>query len=404
MFHYHRLRTLLYTQTPKCHLLHRTTSFNPFSTATSDSTQQSFTVSYLINSFGLSPQEALKASKRLRFTTPEKPNSVIAFFKTHGFSNPQIQSIVLKAPTLLSSNPTKTILPKFQFLASKGASPSDIAATVARSPHFLGSSLKRIVPSFDLVRSFCPSDQKAITSIIVCPSSISDIRMKPNLQFLLDSGVTPSSIYRLLCSRPSVICSSDLRKAVEEIKGLGFDTSKYNFCVALLAKRAISKSQWDAKVDALKSWGCSEEVIFEAFKRQPNFMLRSPDKLNAVMRFWVEELGWDPSLLLAAPDLFGFSIEKRFIPRASVVKYLLSNGLMKKDASLVTPFYLSDELFLQRYVKRFEDEEASRLLKLYQVLTYILMYYGITTMLEFLTKNKCGIGEQESRNIFRMCE
>lgn len=153
---------------------------------------------------------------------------------------------------------------------------------------------------------------------------------------------------------------------MEEIKGLGFDTSKYNFCVALLAKRAISKSQWDAKVDALKSWGCSEEVIFEAFKRQPNFMLRSPDKLNAVMRFWVEELGWDPSLLLAAPDLFGFSIEKRFIPRASVVKDLLSNGLMKKDASLVTPFYLSDELFLQRYVKRFEDEEASRLLKLYQ--------------------------------------
>ncbi|KAL5065415.1 hypothetical protein RYX36_027152 [Vicia faba] len=229
MFQHHRLRSLLYSQTPKFHLL-RTIhhSFNPFSTATPDSSQQSFTLSYLTNTLGLSPQDALKASKR-----------------------------------------------------------------------------------------------------------------------------------------PSVICSSDLRKAVEEIKELGFHPSKYNFCVALLAKRAISKSQWNAKVDALKSWGCSEDVILSAFKKQPNFMLRSPDKLNAVMRFWVQELGWDPSLPLAAPDLFGFSLEKRLIPRASVVRYLLSNGLMKKSASLVSPFYPTDELFLQRYVKRFKDE-ASMLLKLYQ--------------------------------------
>ncbi|XP_058768456.1 uncharacterized protein LOC131642202 [Vicia villosa] len=365
MFLHHRLRTLVYSQTPKCHHLQRFHhSFNSFSTATSDSSQQPFTVSYLTNNLGLSPQDALKASKRIHFTTPEKPDSVITFFKSHGFSIPQIQSIILKAPTLLSSNPT-TILPKFQFLASKGASPSDIAATVTRSPHFLNSSLKRIIRSFELVRSFCPSDQKAITSIIFCPSSISDIRMKPNLQFLLDSGVTPSSIYRLLSSRPSVICSTDLRKAVEEIKGLGFHPSKYNFCLALLAKRAVTKSQWDAKIDAFKCWGFSEDAIFDAFKRNPKIMLLSPDKLNAVMSFWIKQLGWDPSLLLRAPDLFGFSIKKRFIPRASVVTYLLSNGLMKKGASLITPFYLSDELFLQRYVKCFEDE-ASKLLKLYQ--------------------------------------
>jgi mTERF domain-containing protein len=167
--------------------------------------------------------------------------------------------------------------------------------------------------------------------------------MKLNVKFLLDFGVTSSSIYRLLTSRPSVICSTNLKKFVEEIKELGFDPSKFSFCGALLAKRAITKSQWDAKVDALKSWGFSEDQIFNAFKRQPNFMLRSTDKL----------------------DLFGFSIEKRLIPRASVVQYLLSKGLRKKDASLITPFYCSDELFIQRYVNHFE-EEAYRILKLYQ--------------------------------------
>ncbi|WJX90617.1 hypothetical protein P8452_72493 [Trifolium repens] len=300
MFHYQRLRAILNPQTPKCYFL------KPFSTitTTSDSDQQSFTVSYLTNTCGLSPQKALKASKQFRFNTPNKPDSVITFFKTHGFSNDQIQSIVHRVPILLTFDPIKTILPNFQFLSSKGASPSDIVDTVTRNPHFLGSSLqKQIIPTFELV--------------------------------------------------------------LEEIKELGFDPSSYKFCMALLAKRAITKSQWDAKVDALKSWGCSEDEIFNAFKKQPGFMLRSADKLNAVMRFWIKQLGWDPLLLLSAPALFGFSIEKRLIPRASVVQYLLSKGLMKTDASLITPFNLTDELFRQRYVNRFE-EEAYKLLKLYQ--------------------------------------
>ncbi|CAK8563666.1 unnamed protein product [Lathyrus sativus] len=371
MFHSHHLRALVYlnhlSSTPKCYyLLH---SLNPFSTTTtSDSDQKSFTLSYLTNNCGLSPQDALKASKRLRFTfsTPERPNSVIAFFKTHGFSNHQIQSIILKNPELILSNPIKTILPKFQFLSSKGASPSDIVAAVIRSSSFLRVSLeKHIIPAFELVRGFCPSDKKAITSIIICPASMSDIRMKPNVQFLLDIGVNSSSIYHLLSTRPSVICSTDLRKAVQEIKELGFHPSKYNFCVALLAKRGITKSQWDAKVDVLKKWGWSHDEILLAFKKNPKIMLRSADKLNAVMSFWIKQLGWDPSVLLAAPDLFGFSLEKRLIPRASVVRYLLSKGLIKKSASLYTPFNLSDELFMKKYVSSYE-EEASRLLRLYQ--------------------------------------
>ncbi|AES91849.2 transcription termination factor family protein [Medicago truncatula] len=217
--------------------------------------------------------------------------------------------------------------------AGRCASPQDIVAAITRSPRFVRVSLdKHIIPAFELVRSFCPSDKKAIHSIIACPTSISDPRMKPNVKFLLDFGLTASSIYRLLTSRPSIICTSDLKKALEEIKELGFQPSKYNFCVALLAKRAVTKSQWDAKFDVLKSWGCSEDDIFNAFRKQPNFMLR---------------------------------IEKRLIPRASVIKYLLSKGLMKKGSSLCTPFHATDEDFQRRYVKRFE-EETSKLLKLNQ--------------------------------------
>jgi len=346
-------KTLVWWKLPKtskcCYLLLLQPHHSLNTTSILD--KKSFAVSYLTNNCALSPQDAFKASKRLRFNTPDKPNSFISFFKTHGFPNHQIQIIIRKIPSLIVYNPIKTILPKFQFLASKGASPQDIVATVTRSPNFLCSSLENnIIPSSQLVRSFCPSDHKAITSIIICPSSITDSRFKPNVQFLLDFGLTRSSIYRLLTSRPSTICCTDLKKALEEIKELGFQPSKYNFCVALLAKRAVTKSQWDAKVDVLKSWGCCEDAIFNAFRKQPNFMLRSPDKLNAVMRFWVDELGWDTLLLLTKPAIFGYSIEKRLIPRASIIKHLLSKGLMKEGASLCTPFYLTDENFQRRHM------------------------------------------------------
>jgi len=69
----------------------------------------------------------------------------------------------------------------------------------------------------------------------------------------------------------------------------------------VLVKRTVAKSQWDAKVDALKSFGYPKDEILHAFKRQTNFKLRSPDKLNGVMCFWMEQLGLDSLVLLAAP-------------------------------------------------------------------------------------------------------
>ncbi|KAK7348229.1 hypothetical protein VNO80_22779 [Phaseolus coccineus] len=334
-----------------------------FSTTTSD--PRTFTLSYLINTCGFSHEVALKLSKRLRFETAQKPDSIISFFQTHGFSVSQIYRIFSQAPDLMICDPTKRLLPKFQFLASKGATPSDTVLTVSKSPRFLRYSLNNhIIPIFELIRTFLPSDLRALAVLIACPNFIGDSRVASNVQMLLDAGVTHSGIRYLLCSRPSVLCS-DLRNVVEEVKLLGFDPLKLSFALALLAKRAVSKPLWDAKVEALKKWGWSEDDIFVAFKNQPNLMLRSKEKLNAVMEFWVGRLGWDHSTLIASPTLFSYSLEKRVVPRALVVQYLLSKGLVKKGASLVTPFGMSDEMFLRKYVKRYK-EETPRLLELYQ--------------------------------------
>ncbi|QCE01204.1 nucleolar protein 12 [Vigna unguiculata] len=338
-------------------------SFFFFSTTTSDSV--SFTISYLTNTCGFTREAALKLSKRLRFNTAQKPDSVISFFQTHGFSAAQIHRILSLSPELMVCNPTRRLLPKFHFLASKGFSASDVVSIVAKNPRFLCQSLEnRIFPTFQLIRRFFPSDLRALAVYIACPSVIGHCRVASNVERLLDAGVSHAGIRHLLSSRPLVLCFN-LRTPLEEVKLLGFDPLKVTFAVALVAKRTVSKPLWDAKVAVLKKWGWSEDEVLVAFRKQPTMMLCSLEKLDAVAGLWAGRLGWDRSALIAYPSLFLYSLEKRLVPRALVLQHLLSRGLVKKDANFVTPFCRSDEGFLEKYVTSFE-EETPRLLELYQ--------------------------------------
>ncbi|ESW10889.1 hypothetical protein PHAVU_009G246600 [Phaseolus vulgaris] len=330
------------------------------------SQQHSLTVSYLINTFGFSPQTALKVSESVSFDTPQKPDSVIAFFTKNGFTDAHINTIVKRVPSILVCNPDKRLSPKFQFLLSKGASASDIVRLVHRCPRILGSSLKNnVIPSFELVRRFLQSDQKTIDCVFGNRPFLQYNVGVQNVNMLLDAGVLDSSIGYLFGRRPSILLSTNLREAIDEVKEMGFDPSKITFAIALHAKRVVSKSRWDAKVDAFKMWGWSEEMVLDSFRKHPLLMLASKDKINEVIRFWVVELGWDPLALAKMPKIFGFSLERRIVPRGLVLKHLIVKGLREKSAKLSTPFDVSEELFLKNYVMRFK-EEVCELLKLYQ--------------------------------------
>ncbi|XP_050920890.1 uncharacterized protein LOC127138466 [Lathyrus oleraceus] len=160
----------------------------------------------------------------------------------------------------------------------------------------------------------------------------------------------------------------ELEETVKELKNMGFDPSKSYFGDALLGKIGLSKSKWNERIDTFKSWGWSEETVLEAIKRQPKCMLASNDKINRVMSFWVNEMDWDSSYLVKGPGMFGYCLEKRIIPRAMVIFYLLAKGLRSEKASLLSPFYVSEKLFLERYVLCFKEEESSHLLKLYHAM------------------------------------
>ena len=319
-----------------------------------------------MSNLGFSAESALKASKSVQFETSQKADSVISFFRNHGFAISQIGHVISKSPWLLSCNPDKAILPKFEFLFSKGASSSDVVMVVTKSPRFLERSLQNhLISAYALLKGLFQSDMTTIARIKLCPQLLAYNESLNNVKLLRDIGVSDSNIAYLIRVRPSMLCSSDLGKAVEEVKQLGFDPSKIAFSLAVAAKKTVAKSRWDEKVDAYKNWGWSEDAFLEAFRRQPYCMLRSTDKINAVMNYWVNQFGWDPLALSKSPVILGMSLEKRIIPRGSVLQFILSKGLRTKAASLGTPFRISEKDFVQKFVKRFK-EETPQLLKLYE--------------------------------------
>jgi mTERF domain-containing protein len=260
-------------------------------------------------------------------------------------------------------------LPKFQFFLSKGVSSSDIVSLLIANPKILHSSLeKRLIPLFELLSRFFKTNMDVIVRLIINLHSFAHTpydRIVANINLMTDFGVCDSSIARLLQTWPSIFGSNDLIKSLEEVKGLGFDPSMTTFGTALMAKKCISEELWNQKVDVFKKWGWSDEDVFQAFRSYPSLMLFSTDKVNLVMTFWVNQLGWNSLSLTKYPNMFGYSLHKRVIPRASVLQFLLMKGLRKKNASLVSPFTCSEKLFLSKFVFSFK-EESDYLLKLYE--------------------------------------
>ncbi|XP_026416278.1 uncharacterized protein LOC113311689 [Papaver somniferum] len=186
-----------------------------------------------------------------------------------------------------------------------------------------------------------------------------------NIEMLRDEGVPRSNISKFLINHPRAltIATSKFEENVQRIKGMGFDPSVTTFLLGLNGLAAMNKSTWETKLNAYKKWGCSEEEIQNAFKKQPRFMLASVKKIMSMMDYIVNQMGCNPSLIAKCPVILCFSLEKRIIPRCVVIQLLVSQGQVKEHY-LSTVSTISEKSFLEKYVGKYEAEVPG-LLKVY---------------------------------------
>ncbi|THF93930.1 hypothetical protein TEA_017620 [Camellia sinensis var. sinensis] len=336
------------------------------------SIEYSFSVSYLIHSCGLSPESAISASEKVKFESPEKPDSVLNLLTTHGFTNAQITNLVRRRPVLLLANPEKTLSPKLEFFQSIGVSRTDLARTLSSNPTLLTRSLEnQIIPSYNFLKGVVQSDKKVVSALKRTSWIFLEDHKKnivPNIAVLREDEVPESSIALLLTHFPEAIMQKhdQFREIVNEVKTMGFNPLKSTF---VLAVHAISgkgnKSIWDRCYEAYRKWGWSNDEIHLAFKKHPHCMILSEKKITRAMDFFVNKMGWNSKMIARCPVVLFFSLEKRIIPRCSVIQVLSVKGLIKKDLSLSSVLLPVEKCFLERFVTKYE-EEVPELLSVYQ--------------------------------------
>lgn len=82
------------------------------------------------------------------------------------------------------------------------------------------------------------------------------------------------------------------------------------------------------------------------------------------MDFLVREMSLEPACVIQRPNLLLLSLEKRVIPRGSVIQYLISKGLLgKKCSTLCHLFAIPDKAFFKKCLNCYE--EAPELVRLY---------------------------------------
>jgi mTERF domain-containing protein len=333
----------------------------------------SLAVSYLINSCGLSKKSAILASQRKRvlFQSPERPDSVLNLFKENGFSNAQISKIVRKHPRILLSHPEKILLPKIELLRSIGVSSSDLITIISSYPFLFRINLKkRLIPCYDFLKSVLLVDEKVLKTFKrsprACLGNVTNT-MAPNIALLRQLGASSSTISFLVTNFPSSAFSKHTKfvEAVHQVMEMGFDPMKTAFVEAIQVLLKMSKPKLESKLEHYKRWGWSKDMALAVFKRCPNCMLSSEEKMTKTMDFLVNKIGWPPKHIVTNAVVIKLSLEKRIIPRWSVVQILLAKGLVKNNLALGTFLKPTERKFLEHFVIRFQDD-VPELLNVYQ--------------------------------------
>jgi mTERF domain-containing protein len=216
------------------------------------------------------------------------------------------------------------------------------------NPSILVRSLeKQIIPCVQELRRILGTDENVLKAIKagygLIEANVEKV-LKPNMSMLISHGVPQSLALKLFFfgQKSLIMTTYRFSEIVSEVIKLGFDPNNLQFVVAIRSM-AMSKTLWEQKVEAYRSFGLSKDEIYSAFKRNPVFMAISKKKIKKFMSFFVNKLKMKPSLISKTPILILFSLEKRIIPRCSVLQLLMSKGLIKADTSIVHAWKITEK-------------------------------------------------------------
>ncbi|XP_024015433.1 transcription termination factor MTERF4, chloroplastic [Eutrema salsugineum] len=364
-----------------------------------------FTVSYLVESLGFTTKLAESISRKVWSEGKGNPDSVLSLLRSHGFTGPQISSIVSAFPGLLILDAEKCIGPKLQFLQSRGASSSELTEIFSKVPKILGIKKdKAFSVYYDFIKEVIEAD-KSSKYVKLCHSSPEGSQQENKLRNVLalrELGVPQKLLFSMLISNfGSVTGKERFEESVKKVVDMGIDPTTLKFVDALHAVYQMSDKTIEEKVNVYKSFGFDVEDVWAMFKKWPKFLIYSEQKIvdsietllglgftrdeSAMMckrfpqllglsaesvekktEFLVKKMNWPLKALVLFPPVFGYSMEKRIVPRCNVIKALLSKGLLGSELpSMPCVLACTDHAFLNKCVVKHDDQLVLELMAIF---------------------------------------
>ncbi|CAE5962410.1 unnamed protein product [Arabidopsis arenosa] len=155
----------------------------------------------------------------------------------------------------------------------------------------------------------------------------------------------------------------------------------------------FSEEKITQTIETLKMCGLDENEVLQVLKKYPQFIRMSQQKiLNFIetflglgfsrdeftmivkcfpmcfglsaetvkkkTEFVVKKTNWSLKDTTLFPQVFGYSLEKRIVPRCNVIKALMSRGLLGSELpSMASVLACTDHAFVKRYVRKQNDKE-----------------------------------------------
>ncbi|EFH64314.1 hypothetical protein ARALYDRAFT_315190 [Arabidopsis lyrata subsp. lyrata] len=377
-----------------------------------------FTISYLVDSLGLTTKLAESISKKVSLEDKENPDSVVSLLTSYGFTKSQISSIITIYPRLLILHADK----------SRGASSSELTEIVSTVPKILGKrGHKSISVYYDFVKDIIEAD-KSSSYEKLChsfPQGNKENKIR-NISVLRELGVAQRLLFPLLISDSQPVCGKErFEESLKKVVEMGFDPETSKFVEALRVIYRMSDKTIKEKVNVYKRLGFGVADVWAIFKKWPSFLSYSEKKIThtfeTLMRcgllkhevlslikkhpkcicsseqkivnsienflglgfsrdefammikrypqcidytaetvkkktdFIVKKMNWPLEGLVLIPQIFGYSLEKRTVPRCNVIKTLMSKGLLGSEIPPMSSILTStDQAFLRRYVMKYD--------------------------------------------------
>ncbi|KAK1560763.1 hypothetical protein Q3G72_030670 [Acer saccharum] len=143
---------------------------------------------------------------------------------------------------------------------------------------------------------------------------------------------------------------------VKKAIGMEFNLSSSTFVHGLQALSQISKTTWEHKIKVYRSLGWSDDEFWLAFKKHPICIKSSEKKITSVVDFLVNKMGWKPSDVARTPSVLCYIMEKRIVPRCSVIRILLLKGLVKKEFAISSVLLSTEKYFLDTFMIKYQDQ------------------------------------------------